>query len=734
MGLVFLITILVWLYWYERGLSEVSSAAHFQQDETLTPTPTPTPPASTAQKVIHDLDNMPKAPKKEPTELPPIQSQGRKKRPLNIKDKVRAMAAKYNLDTFIVHHHESGASRLGGASPELLDPPTLPRLEKFPIRAKDMIKLPKRKFKETPKIQAESLRSSHSLLSSEQDRARIEHAEAVKRVFLTSWNQYKKYAWGYDEVKPLTNEAVSPFAGWAATMVDALDTLYIMGLHEEFEEAVKYVGTIDFTRTFRQEIPLFETVIRYLGGLLSAYDLSGHKHSILLQKAEELAENLMGAFDTPNRMPITFFWWQDEMTKVRFTASGDTVAAEVGSMSVEFTRLAQLTGKNKYYDAVARITDQLYEYLMNTSEIKGLLPKMLDISGCDLIDYTLDTEEPVSGAEDAPPKISATSDDQALSATLKINPILGRCTPQGFSHGAKKHTRTYTLGGMTDSVYEYFIKEYLLIGGAEQKYVDLYHAMTESTVEHLVYRPVLRFPKDNSEPQTVAGSAKDPFFKDLLLLGTTMNNPRSGGFGFDSEMEHLACYAGGMFALAGRVLNRPEDVELGARLTKGCIWAYQETRSGVMPETFRAQVCDNVDPSMRCMATEEAEQQVRKRPGISPIDNKYILRPEAIESVFYMYRVTGDPVWLEHGWNMFSSIEKLTRMVDDSGNVIAYAAAQRVETKYDPISNLNLRNEAESFWLGETLKYAYLLFADPSVVSLDEYVFNTEAHPFRLSN
>lgn len=68
----------------------------------------------------------------------------------------------------------------------------------------------------------------------------------------------------------------------------------------EFEEAVKAVGKLDFTTSPRADIPMFETTIRYLGGLVAAYDVSGKKHKILLDKATELGDILMGAFDTPN--------------------------------------------------------------------------------------------------------------------------------------------------------------------------------------------------------------------------------------------------------------------------------------------------------------------------------------------------------------------------------------------------------------------------------------------------
>jgi mannosyl-oligosaccharide alpha-1,2-mannosidase len=94
--------------------------------------------------------------------------------------------------------------------------------------------------------------------------------------------------------------------------------------------------------------------------------------------------------------------------------------------------------------------------------------------------------------------------------------------------------------------------------------------------------------------------------------------------------------------------------------------------------------------------------------------------PEAIESVWYMYRITGDNHWREAGWRMFLAVDQHTSTT--YGN----SAIDDV-TKLSP----TLNDEMESFWLAETLKYFYLLFETEDVVSLDEWVLNTEAHPFR---
>ena len=114
-------------------------------------------------------------------------------------------------------------------------------------------------------------------------------------------------------------------------------------------------------------------------------------------------------------------------------------------------------------------------------------------------------------------------------------------------------------------------------------------------------------------------------------------------------------------------------------------------------------------------------EEERLPPGYTHITfRKYILRPEAIESVFYMYRITGNQYWRDVGWNMFTSIDSHTRA--PHGN----SAIDDV-TKSAP----EPKDEMESFWLAETLKYFYLLYDDPDKWSLNDWVLNTEAHLFR---
>jgi mannosyl-oligosaccharide alpha-1,2-mannosidase len=131
---------------------------------------------------------------------------------------------------------------------------------------------------------------------------------AVKNSFKHSWNGYKKNAWLQDEVRPLSGGYKNGFGGWGATLVDSLDTLWIMDMKKEFETAVAALRHLDFTVSPSPTISVFETTIRYVGGLLSAYDLSNGKHPILLEKAIELGDMLYASFDTANNMPVVGSW------------------------------------------------------------------------------------------------------------------------------------------------------------------------------------------------------------------------------------------------------------------------------------------------------------------------------------------------------------------------------------------------------------------------------------------
>jgi mannosyl-oligosaccharide alpha-1,2-mannosidase len=226
---------------------------------------------------------------------------------------------------------------------------------------------------------------------------------------------------------------------------------------------------------------------------------------------------------------------------------------------------------------------------------------------------------------------------------------------------------------------------------------------------------------------------------DILFLGAALVDETSGKVAHIAEMEHRACSAGGTFALAGRLLSRPEDVEIGERLARGCAWAHVATPSGLMPEKAQLLRCPSVD--IPCAWDEERWLQRQAPADSSPrpqsaerlprgfwrIDNpRHLLRPEAAESLFVLYRVTGKTDLQDIAWDMFRAVERAA--ATSSGDAFAALADVTWSAEDGAAEHLD---EMDVFFLGQTLKYFYLIFSDPGFVSLDDWVFNTEAHPFR---
>lgn len=415
----------------------------------------------------------------------------------------------------------------------------------------------------------------------------------VRNLFRKNWASYRKYAWMKDALQPLSADYKDQFSGWAATLVDALDTLWIMGLRAEFDEAVEAVANIDFGHSSSPTVNMFEVNIRYLGGLLAAYDLSGR--DILLKKAIELGDLLYAGYNTQKRMPVDFISFEQAKTGEGLWVEGSVVSASPGTLSMEMTRLSQITGDPKYYDAISRVMD-VFEKGQSRSMIPGLWPMEVSMSERD-----------------------------TWSGNI------------------------FTIAGNADSLYEYLPKMYALTGGLEPRYGAMSKAFMEAANDTFFFRPLL------------------PGEEDLLMIGTSTVD----GYGnpvLDPESEHLGCFVGGVYGLGGRLFGRQDWVDdLGVKLTHGCIYAYRSMPTGMMPERYNMAVCDS---RTRCKWDEKLfDAEKVKRPewrshlpqGFTTAkDPRYILRPEAIESVFVLYRVTGRQEFQEAAWDMFTAIDKGT--------------------------------------------------------------------------
>src|SRR5262245_35870016 len=172
-------------------------------------------------------------------------------------------------------------------------------------------------------------------------------AAEVKAEFMHAWNGYKKYAWGHDDLKPLSKTHHDWYAQpLLMTPIDSLDTMIIMDLDEEAAATRAYIlDNLSFDKDV--EVQNFEVTIRILGGLVTNYQLTGDKRFLSL--AEDLGRRLLPVFNSPTGMPYRYV--NLKTGKVRNPVSNP---AETGTLLLEFGALSKLTGNPVYYDKAKR--------------------------------------------------------------------------------------------------------------------------------------------------------------------------------------------------------------------------------------------------------------------------------------------------------------------------------------------------------------------------------------------
>ena len=178
-------------------------------------------------------------------------------------------------------------------------------------------------------------------------------AAQVKSEFLHAWNGYKKYAWGHDDLKPLSKS----YKDWYGqtllmTPVDSLDTLILLGFKQEADATRKYITeNLSFDKDI--DVQNFEITIRLLVGLLSAYQMTSDKK--LLSLAEDLGIRLLPVFDSPTGLPYKYVNLKTGKTRGEVTNS-----AETGTLLIEFGTLAKLTNKPIFYEKAKRALVETY--------------------------------------------------------------------------------------------------------------------------------------------------------------------------------------------------------------------------------------------------------------------------------------------------------------------------------------------------------------------------------------
>jgi len=413
--------------------------------------------------------------------------------------------------------------------------------------------------------------------------------DKVKEACRHAWHGYKLYAWGFDALKPLSNQGHNWYGtSLLMTPVDAFDTFYLLGMKNEANEARQLiVSKLRFDLDI--EVQVFEVNIRLVGGLLSAYELTRDKR--MLSLAKDLATRLLPAFGSPTGMPFRYI-----NLKTGQTRDPRSNPAEIATCLLEFGKLTQLTQDSVFYKTAKKAAFEVFK---------------------------------------------RRSDNDLVGTIIDVNT------------GEWKNTESQ-IGARIDSYYEYLFKAWLLFGDRDCR--DAWEIHNKAIKKHLL-------------TQVASGW----YFTRVDMTSGKETHALYGA---------LDAFYAGILALSG-------DIPTARNIQQGNY--YMWTKFNIEPEEFNFRTDSVLYP-------------------------EYPLRPENIESCFYLYRKTKDHLYLRMGQKMTNDI--LAKCKTNAG----YATMKNVLTG-------ELSDSMESFFFAETLKYAWLLFAPEKSLDLKKVVFNTEAHP-----
>ncbi|KAI9690667.1 MAG: maturation of Asn-linked oligosaccharides protein [Bogoriella megaspora] len=427
-------------------------------------------------------------------------------------------------------------------------------------------------------------------------------ANEVKKAFVTAWDGYFQYAFPNDELHPISNTFSNSFGGWGASAVDAFSTALVMELPEIIDTILNYIPTINFTDSINsEEISLFETTIRYLGGLLSGYDLlkgplaqyGGNSTAVddVLGKAKELADRLKFAFDTPTGIPHNGLFVGSQT----YDASDEDIngIATVGTLILEWTRLSDLTGDPQY----AQLVKQAESYLVNAKYNSSVVDK------------------PFPG-------------------------LIG--TNVNISNGLFQDAFGGWVGG-DDSYYEYLLKMYVYDTSRFGYLKDAWVAAADATIANLASnpstRPELTFVAEFNGTNLIYESEHLACFDggNFLLGGLVLGEQKYTDFGL-------------------ALVDGCEDT-YNSTLTKIGPEIFRWTVGNANVSCS----APNATAPGSCPGVPANQSAFYEKAGFFITNGAYILRPEVIESFYYAYRVTKDQKYRDYAWNAFVAINTTTR-------------------------------------------------------------------------
>ncbi|KAG5647841.1 hypothetical protein DXG03_007765 [Asterophora parasitica] len=476
--------------------------------------------------------------------------------------------------------------------------------------------------------------------------------------------------------------------------------MLIMDLKNEYTRAVQMVKDAKFFLPKREFAPYFETVIRYLGGLLSAYALSHDK--IFLDRADELATKLSPVFNTSSGLAL----FGVNPTNGRAIGPEIGILAEIATLQLEYTYLAKLTGKAEHFTKASTLLKAFERADLRLTD--GMLP----------VKWNLTDGKPYDGA-----------------------------------------------WAQADSAHEYLLKQYLMTARTDKESLKMYLRATTHIIinllylspkRHLLYVTDQKVDRHGNKFPTHVFEHLSCFLPGLLALGAhTLPLDNLDSLGISPE----DIGAEELFGAARRNHDMLSDdyglkrIHLWAAegLAQTCYLTYADQPTGLGPDEMVMRTTESrswdkkasmwrvrwqnvlwidamkkwkksgsrgAPPGLETKKPVLYKSEEEERRGRSDRDYGlrkagYLLRPETVESLYILWRVTGDPMWRERGRQIFEAIEREAKTPN------GYASLRSVD-----VSPAILDDDMPR------LKYLYLLFINDDPIPLEKWVFNTEAHPF----
>ena len=246
-----------------------------------------------------------------------------------------------------------------------------------------------------------------------------------------------------------------------------------------------------------------------------------------------------------------------------------------------------------------------------------------------------------------------------------------------------------TLGAPTDSYFEYLLKYWILTGKQDDHWRQRWVNATDAALDML---SVTSERNDEGRKYTFVG--------EVLFAGGPIY----------PMISHLGCFYPGNIALgviSGAVTGKKAQkyLRFAGDMAEACYSVlYNSTKTGLGAESAFVDL---------------------ESGGVSLSGLAYFQRPEVVESLFYLWRATHDAKYRDWGWSILQAVEKHCRKEAGYSGVVDVETPRKAVVEGD--------DTQQSWFLAETLKYLFLLFSDDGVMPLDEWVFNTEAHPVRVT-